>query len=268
MTEFPEPLVPSSCDLNSFPEMPIEINRLRRSAAWRLARRKPELGYYMINLWLASWHEVPAGSLEDNDDALSDLAMCAPKRWPQVKQEVLHGWVKCSDGRLYHPVVAEKANGALQRKRTQSQRGSAGAAARWGKHSASDASGMLTPCHKHSESMQSDGQERLERNDKNDERGTRVRAQGSLSEDFEISDEWITAAAVARESADMPPVNLKAEAAKRLVKWRLHPPEHAFEEWMDWALKARADPSNGTATPGPDPPERVSPSGPPPPFPH
>ena len=89
--------------------MPLDIQRLRRSKAWLKAKRNPALAFYMINLWTAAWHDVPAGSLEDDDDVLADLAMCDPIKWPKVKADVLHGWVKCSDGRLYNPTTCEKA---------------------------------------------------------------------------------------------------------------------------------------------------------------
>ena len=113
------PLTPAGCDLRDFQFMPLQVERLKKSKAWLYAKRRPELGFYMINLWAASWHEVPAASLEDDDDVLADAAMCDLKRWPQVKEKVLHGWVKCSDGRLYHPVVAEKAIEAWEAKKKQ-----------------------------------------------------------------------------------------------------------------------------------------------------
>jgi hypothetical protein len=94
--------------LTDFKFMPLEVARLRRSKAWLICKRRPELAFYMLNLWTASWHERPAGSLEDDDDVLADAAMCPPERWAEVKVDALRGWVKCSDGRLYHPVVAEK----------------------------------------------------------------------------------------------------------------------------------------------------------------
>lgn len=124
MTDLPNPLVPASVDLRDFAFMPLEVNRLRKSKAWLWAKKQPELGFYMINLWGGSWHESPAASLEDDDDVLADMAMCTSKRWAAVREKVLHGWIKCSDGRLYHPVVAEKALEAWeakckQRKRTQ-----------------------------------------------------------------------------------------------------------------------------------------------------
>lgn len=124
MTEInlPAPLVPADCDLTDFPFMPLEVARLRRSKAWLVCKRNPALAFYMLNLWTASWHDKPAGSLEDDDDVLADLAMCDPAKWPKVKADVLRGWVKCSDGRLYHQTVAEKAAEAWKAKQAQRQR--------------------------------------------------------------------------------------------------------------------------------------------------
>lgn len=125
-----EPLTPPDCDLRDFRFMPLELERLRKSKAWLWARRQPEIGFYMLNLWATSWHEVPAASLEDDDDVLADAAMCDPKRWSKVKDKVLHGWVKCADGRLYHSVVAEKAVESWDKKRSQRNRTSAATKAR------------------------------------------------------------------------------------------------------------------------------------------
>lgn len=96
--------------------MPLMVTRLRKSKAWVKARRNPALGFYMVNLWMAAWHEVPAGSLEDDEDVLADAAMCEASKWPKVREDVLRGWVKCDDGRLYHPVMAERANEAWSEK--------------------------------------------------------------------------------------------------------------------------------------------------------
>ena len=109
MIASPAPLVPAEVDLTDFPFMPIMIARLKQSRAWLVCKRRPELAFYMLNLWTASWHARPAASLENDDDVLADLAMCQPQAWKKVKADVLRGWVECSDGRLYHPVVAERA---------------------------------------------------------------------------------------------------------------------------------------------------------------
>lgn len=119
MTELPEPPVPTDCDLRDFPFMPLDIARLRRSKAWLKAKRNRALAFYMVNLWTASWHELPAGSLEDDDVALADLAMCDRRKWSKIREMIMRGWIKCSDGRLYHPVVAEKALAAWSKQRSR-----------------------------------------------------------------------------------------------------------------------------------------------------
>jgi Protein of unknown function (DUF1376) len=122
MSDLPAPFVASNVDLRDFKFMPLEVERLRRSRAWLKATRKPELGFYMLNLWAGSWHEIPCGSLEDDDDVLAAMALCEPRKWLKVREDVLHGWVKCSDGKLYHPVVAEKAREAWEAKVKQRER--------------------------------------------------------------------------------------------------------------------------------------------------
>jgi hypothetical protein len=109
----PEPMTPEGANMRGMPWMPLDIDRLRRSKTWLLNRRRPEIAFYQINLWMKSWHEVPAASFEDDDDVLADAAMCSPEAWPEVREAVLRGWVLCSDGRLYHPVVAEKVREAI-----------------------------------------------------------------------------------------------------------------------------------------------------------
>jgi hypothetical protein len=63
------PLTPPDCNLQDFAFMPLDVARLREAA-----------GYGRV-----------------------------VKEWANVREGALHGWIKCDDGRLYHPVVAEKA---------------------------------------------------------------------------------------------------------------------------------------------------------------
>lgn len=105
----PDPLVPVEVDLRDFPFMPLDVRRLRDSRL--IATRKPEEVVAAILLWSASWHQQPASSLPDDDAELSQLAGYgrAVKEFRRIKDGALHGLIRCSDGRLYHPVVAEKA---------------------------------------------------------------------------------------------------------------------------------------------------------------
>lgn len=157
MPEKPENnLVPPDCDLRDFRFMPVDVERLRRSKAWLIAKRNPELGFYMMNLWMVSWHELPAASLEDDDDVLADAAMCDIKRWAKVKDTVLRGWVKGDDGRLYHPVVAEKARDAWEgkwdrndRSEQRSKHAQRAAHARWARRENTQSDARRLPEHMH-----------------------------------------------------------------------------------------------------------------------
>ena len=116
-------------DLSHIPYMPLQIARLRRSRTWLQCRRRPELAFYLMNLWMRAWHEVPAGSIEADDDVLADAAMCAPEDWPKIKADLLKSW-KLVDGRYYHDVVTELATEAVSkmdkaRNRTEAARAAA-----------------------------------------------------------------------------------------------------------------------------------------------
>lgn len=111
-----------SMDLTDFPFMPLYVERLKKSKAWLRCKREPELAFYMLNLWMRAWHEIPAGSIEDDDDVLADAAMCDPRRWVKISGKVLEGWEKREDGRLHHSVVTEYAQEAWESKIAQRQR--------------------------------------------------------------------------------------------------------------------------------------------------
>lgn len=110
------PLTPKNCDLRDFEFMSLDVRRLLRSDTWLEAASDPRLGHASMTLWAECWHQVPAGSLPDNDRVLARLAMCDPAEWERIRDRALSGWIKCDDGRLYHPVVAEKAVQAFERK--------------------------------------------------------------------------------------------------------------------------------------------------------
>ena len=128
----PAPLVPAEVDLRDFAFMPLDIVRLFGSrfhaiandAEWRAG----------VTLWAKSFHQVPAASLPNDDIELCRLSELGRdmKAWRKVRAVAMHGWVLCSDGRFYHPTVAEKANEAWRRKEIQRERARKGNAARWG----------------------------------------------------------------------------------------------------------------------------------------
>lgn len=117
--DLPEPLTPADCDLRDFQYMPLDVLRLRDSDL--AARTTGEEFRCAVLLWCAAWHQVPAGSLPDDDVNLAIYAGYgrAVDQWRNVREGSLRGWIKCSDGRLYHPVVAEKANESWHAKHRQ-----------------------------------------------------------------------------------------------------------------------------------------------------
>lgn len=105
----PEPLTPADCDLRGHEWMPLYGDRLLSSDTWLLA--SPEGRCSALTLWWASWKMVPAASLPNSERALAQLAGygLSLKQWQAVRDSALRGWILCSDGRLYHPVVADLA---------------------------------------------------------------------------------------------------------------------------------------------------------------
>lgn len=140
-----EPLTPADCDLRDFPFTPMFRARLFGSsfharatdAEWRAG----------VTLWLKSWDQVPAGSLPDDDIDLCRLAELGrdQKTWLKIKDGAMRGWIKCTDGRLYHPVVAEGVLEAWDRRRKQSARGKAGASKKWRKNDATATPPTMQP---------------------------------------------------------------------------------------------------------------------------
>ena len=114
--ELPKPLVAAGTDLRDFQYMPLDVVRFRDSDFTALI--DAEAFRAGVMLWCAAWHQVPAASLPDDDRVLANLAGYGRvvAAWLAVKESALHGWIKCSDGRLYHPVVAEKANESYEAK--------------------------------------------------------------------------------------------------------------------------------------------------------
>src|SRR5690348_14850014 len=108
-----DPLVKSGVDLRNFTFMPMDVLRLRDSDLATLATG--EQFKAAVLLWCAAWHQIPAASVPDDDRWLAKHSG-AGSRWPKVKEMALRGFVRCSDGRLYHPVIAEKANESWERK--------------------------------------------------------------------------------------------------------------------------------------------------------
>lgn len=125
-----EPLTPADLDLRDFDWMPLDVARLRDSDLSVLA--SGDAFRAAVLLWCAAWHQVPAASLPSEDKLLAHLAGYGRDLdgWASVRDDALRGFVKCSDGRLYHPVVAQKAMEADEQRNKKRKRTEAATAAR------------------------------------------------------------------------------------------------------------------------------------------
>ena len=127
-----EPLTPPDLDLRDFDWMPLDVARLRDSDLAVLA--PGDAFRAAVLLWCAAWHQVPSGSLPKEDRLLANYAGYGRdlKGWTIVRVDALRGFIECSDGRLYHPVVAEKAIEANDQRKKQRKRTEAATSARRG----------------------------------------------------------------------------------------------------------------------------------------
>lgn len=106
-----EPLVPPEVNLRGLPWMRLDTTRLLDSDLFALSTGDEFKA--AVALWCKSWAQLPGGSLPTDDRVLAHLSGAGSK-WKKVKAMALRGWVLASDGRLYHPIVAEQAIAAWE----------------------------------------------------------------------------------------------------------------------------------------------------------
>jgi hypothetical protein len=115
--------------------MMVDVARVRDSGL--ASDETPEACWAAFLLWCAAWHQVPAASIPHNDQWIAKQAGYAQrgridtKAWAKVREGALRGFVLCSDGLLYHPVVAEKALECWLDKLARTLSSGAGNAKRW-----------------------------------------------------------------------------------------------------------------------------------------
>lgn len=107
--------------------MPLDTTRLLDSTLYDKA--PGDAFKAAVGLWCKAWWQQPAASLPNDDQALAKMIGVSPQKWRTVKEWALHGFVLCTDGRFYHPIIAEKAREAWAFKIKQQEK----ANKRWGK---------------------------------------------------------------------------------------------------------------------------------------
>jgi uncharacterized protein YdaU (DUF1376 family) len=130
----PDPLTTSDHDVSGLDGFMLNTDLLMASELWALASGDEFKA--AVGLWCRAWKQTPAGSLPSDDRVLAAFSG-AGKAWPKVKDMALRGFVKCSDGRLYHKTLcndvvraskwkseaeAQKAGAADRKRRERDER--------------------------------------------------------------------------------------------------------------------------------------------------
>ncbi len=103
----PAPLVPAEIDIAKLDGFMLDTRRVLSSEL--LALSSGDEFKAAVTLWCRAWQQRPAASLPNNPAILASFAGVTPQRWAKIKDMALRGFVLCSDGRLYHKVLAEDA---------------------------------------------------------------------------------------------------------------------------------------------------------------
>lgn len=114
MDDLPEPLISPEVDIAGFGGFMLDVDRLLASELVALAT--PEESWCAFMLWCRAWQQRPAGSLPNDERVLASFSR-AGARWKKVRAMALHGFILCSDGRLYHPVVCAQVMKAWAKRR-------------------------------------------------------------------------------------------------------------------------------------------------------
>lgn len=115
---FEPPPIPADADLRHMPGYMIDVQSLLGSDLAALG--DPAANWYALLTWCAAFHQVPAGSLPDDDPTLAYLVRLGRdvRSWKKMREKgAMKGWVKHSDGRFYHPVVTKTVLSLLGKSR-------------------------------------------------------------------------------------------------------------------------------------------------------
>lgn len=112
----PVPPIPEDTDLRHMPGYMIDVQSLLGSDLAALG--DPAANWFAVLTWCASFHQIPAGSLPDDDTVLAYLVRLGRdvRTWKKMREKgAMKGWVKHSDGRLYHPAVTKHVLNMLKK---------------------------------------------------------------------------------------------------------------------------------------------------------
>ena len=114
MSELPAPFASAEIDCTDLDGFMLNVERLMASELVALASHEAIAA--ALFLWCRAWKQKPAASLPNDDRVLAAFARLPLARFKKIRHDVMRGFVLCSDGRLYHRVLADEARNAFARK--------------------------------------------------------------------------------------------------------------------------------------------------------
>ncbi len=112
--EMPAPLVGPDVDCSDLDGFMLNTERLMASEL--LALNGNEVIGAALLLWCRAWKQKPAASLPDDDRVNAAFARLSLPKFRQMKEAIMRGFIKCSDGRLYHRFLSIEAAKAHTKK--------------------------------------------------------------------------------------------------------------------------------------------------------
>jgi len=129
--QLPAPPVPPDVDLTNMDGFVLNAVRLLGSELVVLSTGDEFKA--AVLLWCRAWLNRPHASLPDNDKILASYAGMPLPKWRKVRDMALRGFQKCSDGRLYHPLLAADAVRSHERRTKRREQTKAATQARQGR---------------------------------------------------------------------------------------------------------------------------------------
>lgn len=116
---FPDPPYPADTRANGW-RFELDFERIKRSDTWVLA--DPEWRPWLLMIWVTAWDQIPSGSLPADHSLIAARIGIDIRTFAAHADILLRGFVRHSDGRLYHPVVVEHVTRMLDWKAKEKQR--------------------------------------------------------------------------------------------------------------------------------------------------
>jgi hypothetical protein len=92
------------------------LNVEKLMASELVAVSSPKIIAAALFVWCRAWKQIPAASLPDDDRVIAAFARLSLGSFRKHRDQILHGFIKCCDGRLYHRFLSQEATRAYARK--------------------------------------------------------------------------------------------------------------------------------------------------------